>query len=52
MRSVTGLCVGLGTLVGGSVPSLWGASGFSLLAVLTGAIGGLAGLWVGLKVSA
>jgi hypothetical protein len=52
MRSVTGICVGLGTIAGGFVPELWGASGFSLLAVLTSALGGAAGLWAGVKFSA
>jgi hypothetical protein len=51
MRSVTGMCVGFGTLVGGYVPALWGASGFSVIAVVFGAVGGIAGLWVGLRVS-
>jgi hypothetical protein len=49
MRSVTGMCVGFGTLVGGYVPALWGASGFSAIAVVFGAVGGLAGLWLGLR---
>jgi hypothetical protein len=52
MRSVTGLCIAFGTLAGGFVPELWGASGFSLVAVLTSALGGIAGVWVGAKVSA
>jgi hypothetical protein len=52
MRSVTGLCVALGTLAGGFLPGLWGASGFSLGAVLTSALGGAAGLWLGLRLSA
>jgi hypothetical protein len=51
MRSVTGMCVGFGGLVGGFAPALWGGSGFSLAAVVTTALGGLAGLWVGLRLS-
>ena len=50
MRSVMGLCIGMGSLAGSFAPALWGGSGFSLLAVVTTALGGLAGLWVGLKV--
>jgi hypothetical protein len=42
----------LGTIVGGFVPELWGASGFSLAAVVTSALGGVAGLWAGVKLSA
>ena len=52
MRSVTGLCIGVGTIVGGFVPDLWGASGFSLAAVVTSALGGVAGLWFGVKLAA
>jgi hypothetical protein len=51
MRSVIGLCIGFGSLVGGYVPVLWGDSGFSFTSVAFGAIGGLAGLWVGARVS-
>ena len=51
MRSVTGLCVGLGSLAGGFAPALWGGSGFSLAALLTTALGGLAGLWMGVRLS-
>jgi hypothetical protein len=49
VRSVTGLCIAFGTLAGGFVPELWGASGFSLVAVVTSALGGIAGLWAGLR---
>jgi hypothetical protein len=52
MRSVTGLCVAVGTIAGGFVPALWGASGFSLAAVLTSGLGGAAGLWLGVKLAA
>jgi hypothetical protein len=51
MRSVTGLCIGLGSLVGGFVPVLWGDSGFSLAAVVTTAVGGIVGLWLGVRLS-
>jgi len=49
MRSATGLCIGFGTIAGGYAPALWGASGFSLVSILTGALGGIAGLWLGLR---
>jgi hypothetical protein len=51
MRSVTGLCITIGTIAGGFVPELWGASGFSLAAVLTSALGGAGGLWLGVRLS-
>ncbi len=52
MRSVTGLCITIGTLAGGLLPSLWGDSGFSVAALLVSAVGGVAGLWVGLRLQA
>ena len=52
MRSLTGLCVTFGTLAGGYVPSLWGGSDFSLVSLLTGAAGGVAGLWLALRLQA
>jgi hypothetical protein len=52
MRSVTGLCITMGTIAGGYVPSLWGDSGFSLVALVASAAGALAGLWVGLRLQA
>jgi hypothetical protein len=51
MRSVIGLCTILGTIVGSSAPSLWGASSFSLASVLFAAVGGVAGLWLGVRLS-
>jgi hypothetical protein len=50
-RSVIGLCAGFGTLVGGYVPELWGASSFSLMSVVFGFLGGIAGIWAGLRLS-
>ena len=52
MRSVTGLSVAFGTLAGGFLPELWGSSSLSLASVLTGALGGVAGLWLGFKLGA
>ena len=52
MRSVTGLSVAFGTLAGGFVPALWGSSSLSLASVVTAALGGVAGLWVGLRLGA
>jgi hypothetical protein len=49
MRSITGLCVTFGTLAGGYVPTLWGGSDFSLASLVTAALGGVAGLWLALR---
>jgi len=50
-RSVIGMCAAFGTVVGGYVPTLWGASGLGLQSLLVGALGGLAGLWAGVRIS-
>ena len=49
-RSVIGLCGGFGTVVGGYLPELWGASGFSLMSLVFSAVGGIAGVWLGLRI--
>ncbi len=50
-KSVIGLCAGFGTIVGGYVPALWGASSFSLLSLVFGFVGGVPGIWFGVRVS-
>jgi hypothetical protein len=52
MRSVIGLCAAFGTFAGGYVPSLFGGDGLSLAAVVCAALGGLAGVWLGVRLSA
>ena len=51
MRSVIGLCVVAGSTLGGFVPDLWHAGMFSLSGVLFTAVGGVAGLWAGVRLS-
>ncbi len=46
-----GLCVGFGFVVGGYVPTLWGASSFSLTSLVFGLVGGAAGAWAGARLS-
>jgi uncharacterized membrane protein YeaQ/YmgE (transglycosylase-associated protein family) len=41
----------VGSFLGGWVPSLWGAGGFTMSAMVGSAVGGLAGIWIGWKVS-
>jgi hypothetical protein len=50
-RSVIGLCATFGLFVGGYVPLLWGASSFSLVSIAFGALGGVAGVWLGARLS-
>ena len=46
-----GLCTTFGTVAGGYAPSLWGGGSLSLASVLCAALGGVAGLWVGMRLS-
>ena len=50
-RSVIGLCTLAGTIFGGFAPDLWGGSDMSLTSVLTAGIGGVAGVFVGARLS-
>ena len=50
-RSVIGLCAGFGSIVGGYVPVLWGASSFSMVSFLFGVIGAIAGIWAGIRIA-
>jgi hypothetical protein len=50
-RSVIGLCGGFGCFVGGYVPVLWGASSLSVESLLFGALGAIAGIWLGVRIS-
>ena len=50
-RSVIGMCAGFGVLVGGFVPELWGASAWGLESLVFGALGGVAGIWAGLRIA-
>ena len=51
MRSVTGLCIAFGTLAGGFVPELWGASALSLTSLLFSGLGSVAGVWLGVRLA-
>jgi hypothetical protein len=48
---VIGLCASFGAFAGSDVPALWGGSGFSLMSVVLGLVGGCAGIWLGLRLS-
>lgn len=41
----------LGSVVGGYVPVLFGAGFFSLTSIITSALGGILGIYVGYKIS-
>lgn len=50
-RSVIGFCAMLGGTVGGFVPEIWGASSFSLASLVFGVLGGIAGVWFGVRIA-
>jgi hypothetical protein len=51
MRSVIGLCALGGTIAGSYVPVLWGGSSLSFVSLLFGALGGVGGIWLGVRLS-
>jgi hypothetical protein len=50
-RGVIGMCAVFGSIVGGYVPTLWGASSLGMQSLLAGLLGGIAGIWLGVRVS-
>jgi len=40
-----------GLIAGGYLPVLWGASSFSLSSILFSVLGGIAGVWIGIRLS-
>lgn len=43
--------VAVGSMVGGFIPTLWGASFLSFSSILLSAVGAFAGIWLGYKLS-
>jgi hypothetical protein len=43
------LFLSIGSIAGGWIPTLWGASAFSFQSILGSFIGGLLGIWAGYK---
>ena len=50
-RSVTMMFATFGTLIGGCIPMMWGASGLGLQSLIFSGVGGVAGLWAGLRIA-
>lgn len=51
-RSVIWLCATMGTLVGGFLPALWGGSQLGMSSLLFSALGGIVGIWAGVRLMA
>ena len=50
-RGVIGMCVMVGSFAGSYVPTLWGASSLGMESLLFGFVGGVAGVWLCVRVS-
>jgi hypothetical protein len=50
-RRVVWIFVGVGMVVGGFVPVLWGGSVLGLASLVFGSLGGVAGLWLAAKLT-
>ena len=46
------IAVLVGSTIGGFVPDLWGGSALSVSGVVCSLLGGIAGIWAGVKVNA
>jgi uncharacterized membrane protein len=51
-RSVIWISVLVCSTVGGFLPEAWGASAFGLASLACGTLGGIVGVWVGIRVAA
>jgi len=50
-KRVIWLCVLGGSTLGGLIPALWGDSAFGGASLLLGVVGGIAGVWVGVRLA-
>ncbi len=50
-RRIVWLFVGVGMVVGGFVPLLWGGSALGVASLAFGSLGGVAGLWLAVKLA-
>jgi hypothetical protein len=50
-KSIIMIAMVFGSTLGSCIPLLWGGSCFSFMAVVLGGIGGMAGIWFGVRLS-
>ena len=41
----------VGGYIGGYIPALWGAGGFTFSSLIFNALGAISGVWIGFKIS-
>lgn len=50
-RGLIGMCMLVGSVIGGYVPVLWGSSAFSVTSLVFSAVGAAVGVWFGVRLS-
>jgi outer membrane lipoprotein SlyB len=50
-KRVLWLCLAAGSALGGLLPEAWGASAFGVASLLGSVAGGVAGVWVAVRIS-
>jgi hypothetical protein len=50
-KSLIWIFLGIGSTIGGFIPTLWGDSFFSVWSVILTAVGGILGIYIGYKLS-
>ena len=50
-KRVIWLCVFGGSMAGGLIPVVWGGSAFGGASLVLGVVGGLTGVWVGVRLT-
>lgn len=49
-KTIVSIFAGIGTITGGCIPMLWGGDPLGGWSILLALVGGLVGVWVGVKV--
>ena len=50
-KALIWICATVGSIIGGFIPSLWGADMFSLSPLIFGSIGAVIGIYLGFKIN-
>jgi len=48
-KKIVMLAMLVGSIIGGYIPTFWGASVFSMSSVICGGVGGISGIWLSFK---
>ncbi len=51
MKQMIWLGLVVGSVIGGFIPSLWGAEAFSFSSIFLSAVGAVAGIWLAFKLT-